>query len=256
MTLPFASLTARLDEASAWLEVHPPSHPATRAVADSLARLRAVADAGLTPLASEAADVWLAWTESRTAAMADSLPGEDDELAQLVRLIGRLWRDLAPEVSGGPKRMRGPSPAPVFAIVGDRPVRSVPMIDGGLSILGFDWATGRLVRDMSLLDAVLAPAGRDVDVVDVVAFYDTVSALRHRHHLPVADQPVPAAAVDTVIDWLGTGSAGEPYRAEVDGDEWQIRVNDWPAEPSVYTLFVNGREAFGFDGWPDTWSRP
>ena len=42
----------------------------------------------------------------------------------------------------------------------------------------------------------------------------------------------------------------------VNGDEWVVRVNDWPQEPTVYHLEVNGSDAFGFDGWPDTWSRP
>ena len=256
MTPPLAALTARLDEAFAWLEVHPPAHPATRAAAGALTRLRAVVDAGLTPMAAEAAETWLAWTEAQTAAMADGLPGEDGELADLVRLIGTLWRELAAQVTGGPKRRRGPSPAPVFAIVGTRPVRSVPLLDGGLSILGFDWASGRLVPDMSQLDAVLAPADRDVDIVDVVAFYDTVSALRRRHDLPQPPPPTVATARDTVIDWLTGDNAAMPYRAEVDGDEWTLGVNDWPAAPTVYTLFVNGREVFGFDGWPDTWSRP
>ena len=65
-----------------------------------------------------------------------------------------------------------------------------------------------------------------------------------------------ARALETAIDWLGTGAAELPYRAEVDGDEWMVRVNDWPQTTTVYTLFVNGREAFSFDGWPDTWSRP
>lgn len=256
MNASLAVLTARLDEAFAWLEVYPPVHPATRAVAAALDRLREVVDAGLTPMAAEAGDVWLAWTEDQTAAMADGLPDEDDELAELVRLIGPLWRGLAPEVAGGRKRRRGPSPVPVFAIVGARPVRSVPQADGHLSIIGFDWASGRLVRDMSQLDAVLAPGGRDVDIVDVVTFYDMVSALRRWHGLPEPVPPTAALAIGTVVDWLGTGSAGAPYRAEVGGDEWMVRVNDWPAEPTVYTLFVNGRERFGFDGWPDTWSRP
>ena len=256
MTHPLTTLVARIDEAFAWLDVHPPAHPATHAVADALAGIRHVIDAGFGPTAPEAARTWITWTAIGTEALAAGLPGEDDELADLVREIGRLWRELPPGVSLGKKRRRGPSPAPVFVIVGARPVRTVPMVDGGLDVLAFDWATGQLVRDMSQLEAVVAPADRDVDVVDVTAFYDAVRALRHQRGLPEPVAPTPASAPGVDIDWLPTGSATRPYRAAVNGDEWVVRVNDWPQEPTVYHLEVNGSDAFGFDGWPDTWSRP
>jgi len=112
------------------------------------------------------------------------------------------------------------------------------------------------VRDMSQLEAVVAPADRDVDVVDVTAFYDVVHALRRQRGLPEPVAPTPESAPGVDIDWLPTGSAIRPYRAVVNGDEWVVRVNDWPEEPTVYHLEVNGSDAFGFDGWPDTWSRP
>ena len=256
MSQPLTALIARLDEAFAWLDVHPPTHPAERSAAEALAQLRAVIDAGLGPTAPDAAGAWLAWTAIGTEALAGALPEEDAELAGLVREIGALWRTLPPGPSGGRRRRRGPSPAPVFAISGGRPVRSVPMIDGGLDILAFDWATGRLVRDMSVLEAVDASADRDIDVVDVTSFYDTVSALRRGRGLPEPVAPTLASARDTAVDWLGTGEATRPYRAEVGGDEWEVAVNDWPDQPRVYTLIVNGRVAFDFDGWPDCWSRP
>ncbi|MGV1088620.1 MAG: hypothetical protein ACOYBX_11615, partial [Mycobacterium sp.] len=134
-------LIARLDEAFAWLEVHPAEHPVTRRVADALADMRAVIDSGSGP--TEAATM-------QSEILADAMPGEDMELADLVREIGGLWRDLI-GVPSGPKRRRGPVSAPTFVIAGGRPVRSVPTIDGGLDILAFDPATGRLVRDMGQL---------------------------------------------------------------------------------------------------------
>lgn len=256
MTHPLATLTARLDEAFAWLEVHPPGHSATRGVAAALAGIRAVIDAGFGPTAPEAARTWIAWTAIQTEALAGGLPGEEDELADLVREIGRLWRELPPGSSLGRTRKRGPSPAPVFVIVGARPVRSVPLVDGGLDVLAFDWATGHLVRDMSQLEAVVAPTDRDVDMVDATAFYEAVRALRHQHGLPQPVAPTLESALGAQVDWLATGSATRPYRAAVDGDEWVVQVNDWPDEPTVYRLEVNGSDAFGFDGWPDSWSRP
>ncbi|MGI9161549.1 MAG: hypothetical protein ACR2JI_01310 [Mycobacterium sp.] len=246
MTQPLTNLIARLDEACAWLEVHPPVHPVTRRVAVALEDMRAVIDSGSGPTESAAI---------QSEVLAAAMPGEDEQLADLVREIGALWRGLM-GVPGGRSRRRGPSQAPVFVIAGGRPVRSVPMIDGGLDILAFDPATGRLVRDMGQLEAVVMPAQAGAHIVDVKSFYDTVDALRREHGLRTPEVPTPAAALGTPIDWLGTGAATQPYRAAVGGDEWLIRVNDWPDEPSVYTMFVNGREAFGFDGWPDTWSRP
>lgn len=255
MTQPLTDLIARLDEASAWLEVHPPIHPATCSAAEALGRMRAAIDAGLGPYAPEAVGTFLSFTAPATELLAGGLPEEDAELAALVREAGRLWRELEP-TSTGRRRRRGPSAAPVFAIVGARPVRTAPRIDGSLDILAFDWHTGRLVRDMSMLEAVLAPADRDVDIVDVPTFYDSVRALRQQRGLPVSADPTPQFALAAAVDWLETGQATTPYRAEADGDEWMVRVNDWPDQPRVYTLFVNGREAFSFDGWPDAWSRP
>lgn len=239
-------LIARLDEAFAWLEVHPAEHPVTRRVAEALADMRAVIDAGSGP--TEAAAM-------QSEILADAMPGEDDELADLVREIGGLWRALI-GVPVGRRRRRGHAPAPTFVIAAGRPVRSVPMIDGGLDILAFDPATGRLVRDMEQLDAVVMPAQVGAYLVDIITFYNAVSALRGEHGLPAPAAPTPAVALGTPVDWLGTGAATQPYRAEVGGDEWLVRVNEWPEEPTVYTLFINGREAFGFDGWPDGWSRP
>ena len=47
MSQPLTALIARLDEAFAWLDVHPPTHPAERSAAEALTKLRAVIDAGL-----------------------------------------------------------------------------------------------------------------------------------------------------------------------------------------------------------------
>lgn len=240
------ALIARLDQAFAWLEVHPAWHPVTRRVAEALAEMREVIDSGDGP--TEAAAM-------QSEVLADAMPGEDEELADLVREIGSLWRELI-GLGVGRRRRRGPAPAPTFVISGDRPVRSAPTIDGGLDILAFDRATGRLVRDMGQLEAIVMPAHVGAYLVDVTTFYAAVDALRGELGLPAPDAPTPAAAFDMNVDWLGTGAAVLPYRAEVGGDEWMVRVNDWPQDPTVYTLFVNGREAFGFDGWPDTWSRP
>lgn len=55
------------------------------------------------------------------------------------------------------------------------------------------------------------------------------------------------------VRWTKTGDAEFPYRAVVEGEEWIIRVNEWPEDPTVYTLLV-GDEAYDFDEWPAEWA--
>lgn len=58
------------------------------------------------------------------------------------------------------------------------------------------------------------------------------------------------------VSWQETSDASFPYSASVDGDRWELRVNDWPDHPSVYTLFINGRLRREIDDWPTAWTRP
>ena len=61
---------------------------------------------------------------------------------------------------------------------------------------------------------------------------------------------------ETSVTWRATGDAEEPYAADVGGQPWRVRVNDWPDEPTVYTLLIGGREYRGFDDWPaDVWGK-
>ena len=59
----------------------------------------------------------------------------------------------------------------------------------------------------------------------------------------------------TAVAWRRTGRAEFPYAASVDGRDWLLRVNDFPAE-AFYTLLVAGREVGDFDDWPALWRRP
>ena len=58
----------------------------------------------------------------------------------------------------------------------------------------------------------------------------------------------------TVV-WTDTGDPEWPYAAVVAGQDWVIRLGDFPAEP-LYTLLVDGAEVESFDTWPDAWTRP
>jgi len=43
--------------------------------------------------------------------------------------------------------------------------------------------------------------------------------------------------------------------AVVDGERWELRLNDFPAEP-LYTLFIGGVESQSFSEFPACWTRP
>lgn len=69
----------------------------------------------------------------------------------------------------------------------------------------------------------------------------------------------PGAARDPfarAIEWRASGDPERPYEADVDGARWQVRLNDWPDYPAVYTLLGPGGVAVDFDEWPAAWQRP
>ena len=57
------------------------------------------------------------------------------------------------------------------------------------------------------------------------------------------------------VVWSKTRDAEYPLAAVVNGETWQIRVNDFPEE-ELYTLLVDGRDVGSFDDWPTAWERP
>ncbi len=61
---------------------------------------------------------------------------------------------------------------------------------------------------------------------------------------------------DRMVVWFKTSDAEFPYEARVGAEHWVIRVNDWPDEPTVFTLLVDEVELLNFDGWGDNWTRP
>ena len=66
---------------------------------------------------------------------------------------------------------------PRYCIVGARPVKLVETEDGGMSCLAFNWDTGELERDMSMLTRAMLPDG-EVDIVTEEEFDEAVSRLR------------------------------------------------------------------------------
>ncbi len=55
--------------------------------------------------------------------------------------------------------------------------------------------------------------------------------------------------------WAETSDTHFPYTAQVGGERWTLRINDFPDEP-LYTLFVGQRPLQDIEEWPSTWVRP
>lgn len=59
----------------------------------------------------------------------------------------------------------------------------------------------------------------------------------------------------TEVRWDESGDDERPYRASVGGENWSLRLNDFPAQP-LYTLFVGAKEIGHVEDWPAAWKRP
>jgi hypothetical protein len=58
----------------------------------------------------------------------------------------------------------------------------------------------------------------------------------------------------TLVTWSPTGDALVPWKAQVDGQTWSVRLNDFPEE-HLYTLLIGGKEMESFDTWPPLWRK-
>jgi hypothetical protein len=54
--------------------------------------------------------------------------------------------------------------------------------------------------------------------------------------------------------WSATGDLSVPWATEVDGESWQVRLNDFPDE-FMYSLLIGGEVMGDFHDWPKTWKR-
>lgn len=54
------------------------------------------------------------------------------------------------------------------------------------------------------------------------------------------------------VAWVKTDRAEFPYTAEVKGQTWLIRINNFPEEP-LYTLLIENQEIGSFDDWSTVW---
>ncbi|OQW95112.1 MAG: hypothetical protein BWK79_03535 [Beggiatoa sp. IS2] len=62
------------------------------------------------------------------------------------------------------------------------------------------------------------------------------------------------ACFQQAVVWTRTDRAEFPYIAEVSGQNWQIRINNFPEE-NLYTLLIQDKKIGNFDDWPSLWHR-
>jgi hypothetical protein len=127
---------------------------------------------------------------------------------------------------------------PRFYAHNNRPIRLRELPDGSVTAEGFDLATGAFVEEPGAF-ALVSDHGKDIDSFSARDFDFRVGELRTQ---------IP-------IQWERSGNGEFPYGLTVGDERWEVRVNDFPAEP-LYTLLADGRELIDLDDWPEVWRRP
>lgn len=61
--------------------------------------------------------------------------------------------------------------------------------------------------------------------------------------------PTPELVYRALVEIAPTDQSQAPV-----GQEWLIRLNDFPRQP-LYTLLIDGIKQVDFDAWPECWQR-
>jgi hypothetical protein len=136
--------------------------------------------------------------------------------------------------------MTGPSPR--YFAVDDRPVEVKLASQTQRLALALDLASGALRRDDALLARIEA-GGPGVEPLDGPRFRRLLQALRRV--LSHDRQAMP-------MRWEPTGDPEYPYRAELAGVRYTVRLGDSPVE-AKYSLEVDQQEVDSLDTWPKAW---
>lgn len=67
---------------------------------------------------------------------------------------------------------------PIYAIVGDRPVKAIATPEGGMDVLSFNWEIGEFERDIKYTTTLVSPMDEDVEFVDEETFNQKVEELK------------------------------------------------------------------------------
>jgi len=76
---------------------------------------------------------------------------------------------------------------------------------------------------------------------------------RKKKMLPKIDEAMQVRLLQSVA-WRPTGDLFIPWSSEMDGQRWEVRINDFPDE-YMYSLLIDGTLAGDFHDWPDAWNR-
>jgi hypothetical protein len=76
---------------------------------------------------------------------------------------------------------------------------------------------------------------------------------RKKKKLPMIDKEVQARLRQHVA-WRPTADLFIPWNSEVDGQRWEVRINDFPDE-YMYSLLIDGTLIGDFHDWPEPWDR-
>jgi hypothetical protein len=56
------------------------------------------------------------------------------------------------------------------------------------------------------------------------------------------------------VNWSGTADLENPWQADVEGENWLVKINDFP-DDYLYTLIINGLQIGKIHEWPVSWMR-
>jgi hypothetical protein len=56
------------------------------------------------------------------------------------------------------------------------------------------------------------------------------------------------------VAWTASGDLQHPWTADVDGQTWRVRLNDFP-DDLMYSLLIGDAASGDFHDWPETWQR-
>lgn len=67
---------------------------------------------------------------------------------------------------------------------------------------------------------------------------------------------VPVRYTERPVTFQATDDARHPYAADINGERWRVRINEFPEDPSVYSLLIDGEIVEELMDWPAAWTRP
>ena len=82
------------------------------------------------------------------------------------------------------------------------------------------------------------------------------SILQWGRHLPAAFEAAPELGerLSRKLTFSTTSDVDHPWATEVDGEQWRVRLNDFP-DDFMYTLLIDDVVIGSFNNWPESWAR-